>query len=91
MLTLALPQRITQAEAQHVADGLLAVAQTQSAPMVLDASALKEFDSSALAVILACQRAAAQRGAVLQVQGLPPRAQRLAQVYGVAAVLGGSP
>ena len=87
MLTLALPQRITHAEAQAVTDGLLAVAQTQPGPMALDASALQVFDTSALAVILACQRAAVLRGASLTVQGLSPRAQTLAQVYGISALL----
>ena len=87
MLTLALPQRITHAEAQAVADGLLAVAQTQPGPMALDASALQTFDTSAMAVILACQRAAVSRGATLTVRGLPERAQTLARVYGIADLL----
>ena len=52
--------------------------------VALDASALTQFDSSALAVLLACQRAAQARGCVLQVLGLPPKAQQLAKVYGVA-------
>ena len=86
-LTLALPQRITHAEAQATVDGLLAVAQTQPGPMVLDASALQVFDTSALAVIMACQRAAVARGVQLTVQGLPPRAQTLAKVYGISALL----
>ena len=87
-LTLALPQRITHAEAQAVVDGLLAVAQTQPGPMVLDASALQVFDTSALAVVLACQRAALSRGATLTLQGLPERAKTLAKVYGVSQLLG---
>jgi ABC-type transporter Mla MlaB component len=37
-----------------------------------------------LAVLLACQRAAQARGCALQVVGLPPKAQQLAKVYGVA-------
>ena len=87
-LTLALPQRITHAEAQTVLEGLLAVAQTQPGPMVLDASALRVFDTSALAVVLACQRAALSRGATLTLQGLPERAKTLAKVYGVSQLLG---
>ena len=88
LLTLALPQRVTQAEAEATVQGLLAVAQTQPGPMVLDTSALREFDTSALAVILACQRAAIARGVELRVQGLPERAQTLARVYGIAQLLG---
>lgn len=86
-LTLALPQRITHTEAQAAVDGLLAVAQTQPGPMVLDASALQVFDTSALAVILACQRAAVARGAQIRVQGLSERAQSLAKVYGISTLL----
>lgn len=87
-LTLALPERVTHAEARSVADGLVGVLQTQPGPMVLDASALRVFDTSALSVILACQRAAQARDASFVVQGLSERAQALARVYGVAQLLG---
>ena len=80
-----------QAQAQSVADTLVAalcaqVAQGREA--VLDASALEQFDSSALAVVLACRRAVLAKGAVIRVTGLPERAQALAKVYGVTALLG---
>lgn len=87
-LTLALPERVTHAEARGVADGLIGVLQTQPGPMVLDASALRVFDTSALGVILACQRAAQARETAFVVQGLSERAQALARVYGVAQLLG---
>lgn len=90
-LTLALPERVTHAQARGVADGLIAVARTQPGPMVLDASALRVFDTSALAVILACQRAALARDTSLVVLGLPERAQALARVYGVAALFASEP
>jgi phospholipid transport system transporter-binding protein len=48
---------------------------------------LQQFDSSALAVLLAGMREAMQRGGQLQVQGLPARARSLVQVYGLAEVL----
>jgi phospholipid transport system transporter-binding protein len=54
---------------------------------VLDASALAQFDSSALAVILACRRAVLVRGAHLRIKGLPERAQALAKVYGLSELL----
>jgi phospholipid transport system transporter-binding protein len=86
-LTLALPERVTHDQAQAVVEGLLSVVQTQPGPMVLNASALQTFDTSALAVIMACMRAAQSRGVELSVQGLPERARSLAQVYGVAELL----
>ena len=88
ILTLALPQRVTQDEAQATCDGLLALVQTQPGPIVIDASALREFDTAALAVITTCQRAAIARGVELTVQGLPEQAQTLARVYGVSQLLG---
>jgi phospholipid transport system transporter-binding protein len=83
MVTLHLPERLTHQEASAC------LAQwTRDLPtagsVALDASALRQFDSSALAVLLACQRAAQARGCELQVVGLPPKAQQLAKVYGVA-------
>jgi phospholipid transport system transporter-binding protein len=87
---LALPATLLQAQAQSVADGLVATLQTklaQGGDAVLDASALSQFDSSALAVVLACRRAALAQGRLLRVTGLPERAQALAQVYGVSELL----
>jgi phospholipid transport system transporter-binding protein len=87
---IALPAQVLQAQAQSVADSLTQqllsrIAQGHEAE--LDASALSHFDSSALAVVLACRRAVLAQGAQLRVQGLPARAQALAQVYGVAELL----
>ena len=83
MATLHLPARLTHQEASACLAQL-----TRDLPaagsVALDASALTQFDSSAPAVLLACQRAAQARGCALQVLGLPPKAQQLAKVYGVA-------
>lgn len=87
---LALPAVLMQAQAQAVADALaskLVACVASGGEAVLDASALVEFDSSALAVILACRRAVLAQGAQLRVTGLPERAQSLAKVYGLSAVL----
>ena len=83
MATLHLPERLTHAQA-----GACLAQLTRDLPaegvVTLDASALTQFDSSALAVLLACQRAAQARGCALQVVGLPPKALQLAKVYGVS-------
>ena len=54
----------------------------------LDASALHRFDSSALAVLMALQRAALGRGCRVQVRELPAQARQLAHVYGIESGLG---
>ena len=86
---IALPAVLLQVQAQAVARALtesLAARVAQGDEAVLDASALSQFDSSALAVILACRRAVLAKGAQLRVAGLPARAQALAQVYGLSAL-----
>lgn len=52
-----------------------------------DMSAVRTCDSSAVAVLLAWQRAAEATGARLQLTGLPPGLVSLANVYGVAPLL----
>ena len=84
---LALPARVTHAEASVLTTQLVAQLGQARGPSVLDASALNHFDTSALAVVLACHRAARAQGHTLSVQGLPARAQALAQVYGVSELL----
>ena len=87
---IALPAVLLQAQAQSVANGLVASLMAQLAKggeAKLDASALTQFDSSALAVILACRRAALAKGVQLHVTGLPERAQALAKVYGLSALI----
>jgi phospholipid transport system transporter-binding protein len=55
--------------------------------VALDASALTEFDSSALAVLLGLRRVLIQKGSCLQVQGMTPRLRELASLYGVMDLL----
>ena len=55
--------------------------------VTIDASALQDFDSSALAVLLSVRRAAVASGKELHVTGLPPRLRELAGLYGVADLL----
>lgn len=88
--SIALPAVLLQAQAQSVANTLVTSLTSQLAKggeAVLDASALSQFDSSALAVILACRRAVLVKGAELRITGLPERAQTLAKVYGLSALL----
>ncbi|KAK44517.1 STAS domain-containing protein [Caballeronia sp. LZ029] len=53
----------------------------------VDCAPLTQFDSSALAVLLAWQRAASARGAALDVVNLPSGLVSLARAYGVDTLL----
>ena len=55
--------------------------------VVVDASALQQFDSSALAILLECRRQALAANKAFSVLNAPPRLLQLAQVYGVAALI----
>lgn len=55
--------------------------------VVLDASSLAEFDSSALAVLLGLRRVLTQKGSTLRVEGITPRLRELASLYGVLELL----
>ncbi|MBI0326538.1 STAS domain-containing protein [Burkholderia plantarii] len=54
----------------------------------VDCAALARFDSAALAVLLAWQRAARARGAALEILNLPPALASLARAYGIDSLLG---
>lgn len=94
---LKLPAQLTHDEAQAcVADLQTALPQAiaataQGQPVVLDASPLQRFDSSALAVLLACRRMALVSGQGMVVQGLPPRLRQLAGLYGIGELIPACP
>ena len=84
---LALPERLTISEASTTLTRLFPLLRAAEA-LQLDASALQQMDSSAVAVLLACQREAALLGRPLQISGAPPQLKQLAQLYGVESLLG---
>jgi phospholipid transport system transporter-binding protein len=84
---LALPAVVTHDQALETARGLKAQVAAESGDVVLDATSLTQFDSSALAVMLACRREAAAAGKTFAVYGLPARLAQLAGLYGVAALI----
>ena len=81
-----LPAQLTHAQAATVAQQLGSLARIQPSLRV-DASALQQFDSSALAVLLTGLREAAKQHNALTVSGLPDKALALARVYGVQDLL----
>jgi phospholipid transport system transporter-binding protein len=58
-----------------------------SADVVVDASALTRFDSTALAVLLEFRRDCTAQGKRFQVLGLPTKLRELANLYGIAELL----
>ena len=83
---LTLPATLTHRQAQDVWQSLDAKLASQPAAVV-DASELKQFDSSTLAVLLACRRQAMAAGKSFEVQGLPEKLIQLARLYGVKELL----
>ena len=81
---MKLPPRLTLDEAAAVLRTLPA----DGAVRVIDASALRDFDSAALAVLLQARRQARAGGHDLQVLAAPPKLRQLAQLYGVDGPLG---
>ena len=95
---MQLPATLTLAQATAAAAALepaaaavtstSAAGVTPSAEFTVDASALREFDTSALSVLLQAHRVAQARGLKLKIAGAPPKLHQLAQLYGVASLLG---
>lgn len=59
-----------------------------AAVLDIDAGALTQFDSAALAVLIAAQRRLHAHGQVLRLHNVPTRLGELARAYGVDALLG---
>ena len=84
---LKLPAALMHESAADFAQTLRPAVLLQPAEVVADASALTEFDSSALAVLLECRREALAAGKSFSVQAAPPRLRQLAGLYGVADLI----
>jgi len=91
---LMLPAVITHAEVPHVLrlfkqtlDQAAGKGPVDAAMLTVDGSALTHFDSSALAVLLECQRMARAKGRAFAVQSLPAKLTELARLYGVDGLL----
>ena len=85
---LVLPAELTHVQAQTCLNVLLQAARAEAGSQVLiDATALVRFESSALAVLLQCRRECLQDAKGFAVRGLPARLRELARLYGVLALL----
>jgi phospholipid transport system transporter-binding protein len=88
MTALALPALLTHDQAAACAQSLVVGVRAEMSNRVLiDASALEKFDSSALAVLLQCRREAVALGKNLTILGLPAKLRELAGLYGIQTLL----
>jgi phospholipid transport system transporter-binding protein len=80
-----LPAIVTQENAQSLEqDGLQNIASLEA----IDCAALKEFDSTVLAVLLAWHKRLQMHGQSLRIEHAPAKLKVLASVYGVSTLLG---
>ena len=94
---LVLPASLTHREAPDAVRMLSQTIRRETAggragdpvpPLAVDASALTQFDSSALAVLLECRRLATGAGRTLELRHAPPKLRQLARLYGLDDLLG---
>jgi phospholipid transport system transporter-binding protein len=85
---LLLPDKVDTAVARDTLRMLSVALKRESEPNVtVDASSLRHFDSSALAVLLECQRLAHAWGKGFGVRLAPPKLTQLARLYGIDELL----
>ena len=85
---LLLPASVTAREANDTRRLLTQALKTEGgAGAVVDASNLVHFDSSVLAVLLECHRAADAWGKPFELRNAPPKLVALARLYGVDKLL----
>lgn len=84
---LTLPDQLTHAHATACLARLSAALVSESAPVQVDAAAVRRFDSSALAVLLELRRTCDRAGKPMVVSGLPDGLRDLAALYGIEGLL----
>ena len=88
---MQLPATATLEEAASLAAGLPQALADSTGVLQVDASALKSFDSSTLALLLQAQRLARAADRGFEVTGMPAQLVDLARLYGVDSLLSLSP
>jgi phospholipid transport system transporter-binding protein len=86
-----LPDKATLAEADTLLSALKAalpaVLATGGGTLRIDASALQQFDTSLVALLLHARRAVEAAGGRIEIVGAPPKLADLARLYGVESLL----
>jgi phospholipid transport system transporter-binding protein len=86
-MTVALPDKLNIAHASAALPALVAEAAQGSGALVVEAGALGEFDSAAIATLLELRRIAQSSGRAFSVHAAPQAMIDLATLYGVADLL----
>ena len=84
---LTLPAKLTHDDAGALVRSLKSQIALQPGAIEVAAGQLSEFDSSALAVLLECRRAATGAGKRFAVIQMPSKLVQLANLYGVEPLL----
>jgi phospholipid transport system transporter-binding protein len=90
-VSVALPAKLNIPEARAALPVLQAQAAQGSGALVVDASTLVDFDSAAIAVLLALRRVAVGAGRAFSVRQAPQAMVELAGLYGVAELIDFTP
>ena len=84
---MQLPDAATLANAPQLLQALQLAVAAGSGPLRVDAKALLQFDTSALAFLMQAHRLARDAGRGFELVGAPPKLAQLARLYGVASLL----
>ena len=84
---MQLPATATLEQAAALADTLPAAVADGSGALRIDASQLKAFDSSTIALLMQAHRLAQAAGRGFEVVGVPAQLAELARLYGVEELL----
>jgi len=87
MNTLQLPEKAALGDAAALAEQLPAALAEGDGVFTIDASALKTYDSSTIALLLQARRLAQAGGRGFSVTGAPQQLAQLAALYGVEELL----
>ena len=88
---MQLPATTTLEQVAGLALNLPAAMAEGSGPVQIDASALQDFDTSAIALLLQARRLAQAAGRGFEVDGAPAKLAELARLYGVEELLSLAP
>ena len=84
---MQLPEHATLEQAAELAASMPAALASGSGELQIDASALKAFDSSTIALLMHARRLAQAAGRGFSVVGAPEQLGQLARLYGVEELL----
>ena len=84
---MKLPAQVTMDNAAEIVPAIEAALDGGDGVLQIDASALAELDSAAIALLLQARRLAEQRGKRFELSGAPAKLTALASLYGVDSLL----